>query len=62
MRTFEIKDGSIDVRVNQETERVCLVFEGRGADVRLFRTMDRDEAAAFHAHLGRVIQDGQAAK
>lgn len=55
MRTTEIKDGPVDVRLDPATDRICLVFEARDAAVRLFRTMPRDEAAAFHQHLGQVL-------
>lgn len=53
---MEIKHGPIDVRLDANTNRVCLVFEATDAQLRMFRLMPLEEAQAFHAHLGAQLR------
>jgi hypothetical protein len=55
MRTIEIKLGTIDIRFEQASDRVCLVFSSADQEVRMYRLMDLAEALAFWEHLGRSL-------
>ena len=58
MRTFTLNGGPIEIRRDEATDRICIVFESKEMAVRLFRTMERGEAEAFLEHVARQLKAG----
>ena len=58
MRSVEIKQGSVDVRIRESTGEVVLVFEAADASMKFWRLMTTSEARAFAEFIQERVGKG----